>query len=321
MKCEWWANGHVSGPASECVCVYCPGLFRPLFLNECWYPSTKLNITLKTNYFRRKNICACIWVLSCLFPELISIWNLGCCSLQYTRIRNIFSPTLVGCLSTVGCSFFCDEYSICRFRLALWLFVVSFRPDSFDCRCFAHSYNQHFVLIIGSVCARLVYGAPNKFKKYESSFGFRWFVYSPLFAFFSFSPVFVRSRTYCDFFKRTNTVCLPACFACRFSLLLLLRTLSLPVVYWIELNWIYRLYSRFHHIHWWNFWQRTKVQTQKTNHPRLISLRCAVSLCASSIWSSIVFSLYFIKINNSIVAATAAVVALASAAAVTAIQA
>lgn len=190
--------------------------------------------------------------------------------------------------------FFCDEYSICRFRLTLWMFVVFFRPDSFDCRCFAHSYNQHFVLIIGSVCARLVYGAPNKFKKYESSFGFRWFVYSPLFA--SFSLVFVRSSTYCDFFKRTNTACLPALlvdFPSSSSSALFLFQL------YIELNWIYRLYSRFHHIHWWNFWQRTKVQTQKTNHPRLISLRCAVSLCASSIWSSIVFSLYFIKINNS----------------------
>lgn len=167
--------------------------------------------------------------------------------------------------------------------LVIAVVAVFFWPDSLSCRfffarMFAHSYNQHFVFIIESVCARLVYGAPNKFKKYESSFGFRWFVYSPLFAFFLLFFLFssVCALEYVLLLLQADKHCMPACLAVDFPLPHLLHAFPLFVVYWIGFIVCTLVFiTSTGEI----FGKRTKMQTQKTNHPRLISLLRCVVVC------------------------------------------
>lgn len=213
-------------------------------------------------------MCVCVSILP--LAELILIWNLGCCSLFNTRIHAIY-------FSTNSCWMVVNNRSAVLFCDNVFYLSLSFNALNVCWRCCCWlvcvpipTINILYLSSGSRVCARLVYGEPNKFKKMRISF---WFPLICLFtAFRSFFSAFsffssVCALEYALLLVQADKHCLPAW--CLSILLLLSHTNSLIVVL---LNWIYRFYSRFHHIYWWNFWQRTEMQTQKTNHPRLISL-------------------------------------------------
>lgn len=170
----------------------------------------------------------------CVLPFFPTNFNFG-------NLRIFFFLVCVGCQRPV---FYSITFIFVAFRLAPFF------------SSFSHAHSKSAFCIYHRVCARLVYGAPNNLK-YESSFGFRWFVYSPLFLCLY---VYMDGSTSCESrFMRPNfsphfhqtdddddVACLFYDIKLNLSFVLVFITLV-------------------------KFGNRTKRQTKKTNHPRPIS--------------------------------------------------
>lgn len=172
--------------------------------------------------------------MSCLFSQLILI--LGIYAYFFSGVRR---------LSSAG--FLQHYFYICRFSSSSFFLPHSLMPTR----------NQHFVFIIECALDWFMVRPTNL--KYESSFGFRWFVYSPLFLCLY---VYMDGSTSCESrFMRPN-------FSPHFHQTDDDDDVEVACLFYdIKLNLSFVLVF----ITLVKFGNRTKRQTKKTNHPRLIS--------------------------------------------------